>query len=57
MISLPVLARSQETYEAKGVQGAKPPAGAWGVPALSLFPQRGAENALALDQGRKVGGK
>ncbi len=39
--------QSQETDEAMGVQGAKPPAGARGVPALSLFPQRWAENALA----------
>ena len=40
---------SQETDEAMGMQGAKPPAGARSVPALSLFPQRWAENALTKE--------
>ena len=42
----PSLVQSQETCEAMGAQGARPPAGARGVPALSLFPQRLADDAL-----------
>ena len=30
----------QETFLGMGVQGAKPPAGARGVPALSSFPKK-----------------
>ncbi len=40
------LVQNQETCEAMEVQGAKPPAGARGVPALSLFPKRLADDAL-----------
>ena len=32
-----------------GVQGAKPPAGARGVPALSLFPKKLGDDALDVD--------
>jgi hypothetical protein len=35
-----------------GVQGAKPPAGARGVPALSPFPKRLGDDALAITKSR-----
>ncbi len=44
------LVPNQETCEAMGVQGAAPPAGARGVPALSLFPKRLRDDALGRRQ-------
>ncbi len=39
---------NQESKLGKGVQGAKPPAGARGVPASFPFPKKGVDSALAI---------